>query len=94
MRKIKLVLALLLLAVLIVFVVQNLQSVELRFIVWSTSLSLALPLMIAFLAGGLTARPILRFLNNQRKSRKLASPPQQETQQSSVSGPGLDTESS
>ncbi len=72
MRKLKLGLAMVLLGLVVVFVVQNLQAVEMRFIVWATEVSLALPLLAAFLIGGLTGKPILRFLNNQRKSK---SPP-------------------
>lgn len=69
MKKIKLIAALILLAAIVVFSVQNLEAVEVKFLVWRTSLALAIPILGAFFIGGLAARPVLRFLNGQRRAR-------------------------
>lgn len=69
MKKIKLIAALVLLIAIVVFSVQNLAAVEVKFLVWRSSLPLAIPILAAFFIGGLAARPVLRFLNGQRRVR-------------------------
>ena len=71
MKGIKFGIALIILVAFIAFVVQNLSTVEVKFLTSSKKLSLAVPIVAAYLVGGFTARPILRFLNDQRKQRKL-----------------------
>lgn len=62
--------AITLILLLLVFVVQNLNAVELSFLHLSGEITLAGPILAAYLLGGLTARPISRFLNGQRLARK------------------------
>lgn len=71
MKTIKFALALALIAAFVVFVLQNLETVKLQFVTWEIELSLALPLMAAYLLGALTFRAMFRFLNNRRKDRKV-----------------------
>jgi uncharacterized integral membrane protein len=68
-KKIKVAAALLLIAGLVVFLLQNLNMVEVDFLAWSVELPLGLPIVIGFFIGGLAARPLLRFLNRQRRER-------------------------
>ena len=69
MRTLKLGAALILVAALVLFLLQNLGEVEVSFAVWETSLPLAVPILGAFFIGGLAARPLLRFLNRRRQER-------------------------
>lgn len=69
MKKLKIGAALLLLAGLLVFLVQNLNMVEVDFLAWHTRLPLSIPIFIGFFIGGVAARPLLRFLNDQRRER-------------------------
>ena len=71
MRRIGTALSLLLITALVVFVVQNLGSVRIRFLGWGTSLSLAAPVLLAYALGGMTARPVVRLMRKQRKDKKL-----------------------
>lgn len=71
MKTIKFAFALALIAAFALFVVQNLETVTLQFVTWEVELSLALPLLCAYLLGALTLRAVLRFLNNRRKDRKV-----------------------
>jgi len=91
MRKLKLGLAIALLGLVVMFVLQNLQAIEMRFVVWSTEVSLALPLLAAFVIGGLTGRPVLRFLNNQRKAQPTAKP--KKTTPDATEAPAVATQS-
>ncbi len=70
MKTIKLLFAFLLVAALILFAAQNLTPVSLQFLIWRAELSLAIPVLGAYLVGGITARALLRFLNQRRKDRK------------------------
>lgn len=54
---------------LILFSLQNLDEVEVSFAVWEAKLPLAVPILVGFFIGGLAARPLLRFLNGQRRQR-------------------------
>ncbi len=69
-KKIALFFAVGFLALLLLFIVQNLQEVELSFLGWNGTFTLAAPIIVAYGLGGLTARPIWRFLNSQRIARK------------------------
>ncbi|MBL4633438.1 MAG: hypothetical protein JKY56_06185 [Kofleriaceae bacterium] len=69
-KKIAFFFAMALIALLCVFIVQNLQDVDLRFLAWGGQITLAGPILIAYALGGLTARPVWRFLNAQRVQRK------------------------
>ena len=55
---------------LVLFVVQNLGSVEINFLGWTMEGSLAVPVLAGYVFGGLTARPIWRLVRGQRKARK------------------------
>lgn len=70
MKKIKLGAAVALLACLVLFLLQNLRTAEVKFLVWEADLSIAIPIIVAFFAGGFAARPLMRFLNEQRRERK------------------------
>ncbi len=70
MKKVKLVAATILLASLVLFLLQNLNTTEVKFLVWKTELSVAIPILAAFFIGGVGARPMIRFLNGQRRERK------------------------
>ena len=69
MKKLASALSLFVLVVLLVFVVQNLHATELQFLVWDWEMSLAVPILGAYILGGLTARSLYRLLNRQRKQR-------------------------
>ncbi len=56
---------------LVLFVVQNLGSVEINFLGWTMEGSLAVPVLAGYIFGGLTARPIWRLVRGQRKARKV-----------------------
>jgi len=71
MKTVKTALALLIVAGFVTFVVQNLGEAPVTFLVWEGSYSLAIPIVGAYLIGGLTARTVARFFNGLRKSRKL-----------------------
>jgi len=68
-KKVKLGAALLLIAALVLFLLQNLSMVNVKFLAWSAGLPLAIPILVGFFVGGVAARPLLRFLNSQRKER-------------------------
>ena len=70
MAKIGSVLSILVVCTLVVFVVQNLGSVELRFLGWTMSVSVAVPVLAAYLFGSITGRPLWRLFRGQRKARK------------------------
>ena len=70
MEGIKFGVALIVLVAFIVLVVQNLSTVAVKFLTSSKKLSLAVPIVAAYLVGGFTARSILCFLNDQRKLDK------------------------
>jgi uncharacterized integral membrane protein len=96
MRRIGTMLSLLLLTALVVFVVQNLGSVRIRFLGWGASLSLAAPVLLAYLLGGITMRPILRLMRKQRKDKKTqreADKRAQEKLQQAVAEPEASKES-
>jgi len=67
MKKLASVLSLVVVLGLLVFVVQNLHATELQFLVWDWKMSLAVPIVGAYILGGLTARSLYRLLNGQRK---------------------------
>ncbi len=67
MKKLVSALSLLVVAVLLVFVAQNLHSTEVQFLIWNARLSLAVPILGAYVLGGLSARSLFRLLNGQRK---------------------------
>ena len=67
MKKLASVLSLIVVLGLLVFVVQNLHATELQFLVWDWKMSLAVPIVGAYVLGGLTARSLYRLLNGQRK---------------------------
>ena len=69
MRKLASIASLFLVAALVVFVIQNLHTAKLQFFVWEASMSLAVPILGAYVLGGLTARSLFRLLNGQRKLR-------------------------
>ena len=69
MKKLASALSLVVVLVLLVFVVQNLHATELQFLVWDWKMSLAVPIVGAYILGGLTARSLYRLLNRQRKQR-------------------------
>ncbi len=69
MKKIASILSLLVLIALLVFVIQNLRATTLQFLIWETKMSLAVPILGAYVLGGLTARSLYRLLNGQRKQR-------------------------
>lgn len=71
MKTIKFTFAVALIAAFVLFVVQNLDTVSLQFVTWEVELSLAVPLVAAYLLGALTLRAVLRFFNNRRKDRKV-----------------------
>jgi uncharacterized integral membrane protein len=56
---------------LLLFVVQNLSSVEIHFLVWTMDGSLAVPVIAAYLIGGISARPLWRLFRGQRKAHKV-----------------------
>lgn len=70
MEKIGSVLSILVVCTLAVFVVQNLGSVEIHFLGWTLSVSVAVPVLAAYLFGGVTGRPLWRLSRGQRKARK------------------------
>jgi len=69
-KKVKWVAATILLASLVLFLLQNLNTTEVKFLVWKAELSVAIPILVAFFIGGVGARPMIRFLNGQRRERK------------------------
>ncbi len=69
MKKLASALSLIVVLVLLVFVVQNLDATKLQFLVWDWKMSLAVPILGAYVLGGLTARSLYRLLNGQRKQR-------------------------
>lgn len=69
MKKLASALSLVVVVGLLVFVVQNLHATELQFLIWNSKLSLAVPIVGAYVLGGLTARSLYRLLNGQRKQR-------------------------
>lgn len=69
MKKIKVVAALLLVAGLVIFLLQNLSLVQVDFLAWSVELPISVPIFVGFFVGGIAARPLLRFLNDRRKER-------------------------
>ena len=71
MKKIGHFISLLFLIILIVFVVQNLQDVELNFLGWNWTMTLAAPVLGAYVLGSFTGRSIWRLLNSQRRQRKI-----------------------
>ena len=70
MKKLKLALALALLGCLAIFLLQNLSTVSVKFLVWKADLSVAIPILASFFIGGFAARPLFRFLNGQRREHK------------------------
>lgn len=70
MKKLASILSLVLVLVLFVFVVQNLGTTKVNFLAWEWKMSLAAPVLGAYILGGLTFRPLFRLLNGQRKQRK------------------------
>ena len=70
MAKIGSVLSILVVCTLVVFVVQNLGSVEIRFLGWTMNVSVAVPVLAAYLFGSVTGRPLWRLFRGQRKARK------------------------
>ncbi len=70
MKKLATALSLLVIAALLVFVVQNLHTTEVQFLGWEAKLSLAFPIIGAYILGGLSARRLFRLLNGQRKQHK------------------------
>jgi uncharacterized integral membrane protein len=72
MKRIVSALSVLIVAIVVVFAVQNLGVVEVRFLFWSTEVSLAVPMIGAYLLGGLTLRRVLRLLAKNRQNRKEA----------------------
>jgi uncharacterized integral membrane protein len=70
MAKLASALVVLVVCTLVLFVVQNLGSVEINFLGWTMEGSLAVPVLAGYVFGGLTARPIWRLVRGQRKARK------------------------
>lgn len=71
MKRIAQLLSLLFLLSLFVFVVQNLNEVDLRFATWEWRMTLAAPVVAAYLLGTLTGRSIWRLFSGLRKQRKI-----------------------
>ena len=71
MKKLASIFSLFVLLTLLVFVVQNLNATELQFLFWESKMSLAIPILGAYVVGGLTARSLFRLLNGQRKRRGI-----------------------
>jgi len=69
-KKIKLGAAIALLAALVLFLLQNLGTAEVSFLVWKADIPVAIPILVAFFIGGVAARPLIRFLNEQRRERR------------------------
>ncbi len=73
MQKIKFALALVLLGLILVFVVQNLQVVEVKFLTNKWKLPVAIPLLVVYAAGAMSGRWLFRFLNARRQERNQIS---------------------
>ena len=71
MQKLASALVVLVVCTLVLFVAQNLGSVEINFLGWTMEGSLAVPVLAGYIFGGLTARPIWRLVRGQRKARKV-----------------------
>lgn len=71
MKKIASILSIAILLSLFIFVIQNLSATQVTFLVWEWEMSLAVPIVGAYVFGGLSARRIYRLLSSQRKQRKL-----------------------
>ena len=80
MRRIRLVLSLAFVAALVVFVVQNLESVKLSFLTWESSMSLAVPVIAAYVAGAVSGKPLWRMLRRQREEQKAQKKATQDAQ--------------
>lgn len=70
MKKIGQLVSLLFVVSLLVFVIQNLDPVDLRFASWTWKMTLAAPVVAAYVLGSLTGRSIWRLMNSQRRQRK------------------------
>ncbi len=71
MKKIARFISLIFVLSLLVFVVQNLQDVDLHFAIWDWKMTLAAPVVAAYVLGSFTGRGIWRLLNSQRRQRKV-----------------------
>lgn len=71
MKRIAQLLSLLFLLSLFVFVVQNLNEVDLRFATWEWRMTLAAPVVAAYVLGALSGRSIWRLFSGLRKQRKI-----------------------
>ena len=67
MRIFKHIVASLLVAILLALIMQNLELVKLRFVVWKIALPLAVPAILAYMLGAFTGRYLFRFMNAERK---------------------------
>ncbi|MBZ0135580.1 MAG: hypothetical protein K8I27_04305 [Planctomycetes bacterium] len=65
----RMVIALLGMALLIVFVIQNMEAVPLRFLTIEAHVSLALPILIAWVIGAFTVMPLLKLVTGRRKKK-------------------------
>jgi uncharacterized integral membrane protein len=66
-RILKLIVLLAILALLVVFAVQNTKPATVRFLGWSAEMSLAFPLLAAYVLGGLTGRLLVRLFRSWRR---------------------------
>ncbi|MBT8493097.1 MAG: hypothetical protein KJO07_08565 [Deltaproteobacteria bacterium] len=70
MPSIRQIAALVVLVTFIVFVAQNLGEATIHFLGWKASTSMALPLIAAYLLGGLSGRPLFRLVRSERKRER------------------------
>ena len=71
MKRIAQFISLVFIVSLLVFVVQNLSEVDLRFATWEWRMTLAAPVVAAYILGTLTGRSIWRLFSGMRKQRKI-----------------------
>jgi uncharacterized integral membrane protein len=66
-RILKLILLLAIVALVALFAVQNYKPATVHFLAWSAEMSLALPLLAAYVLGGLTGRLVVRLFRSWRR---------------------------